>query len=143
VYDGTMFGSARVGIVLIALSSVLAQLSCASRTDHRTFSDDFSNALVRAVSENGRTSTASLDINAVPHLAGKTEEDLYFAQGFTHAYFRLWQMETFVRLIEGSMAELIGERGLHLDRSSFQIGFDDVAKLVSERQMKDERFKNN
>lgn len=49
-------------------------------------------------------------------------------------------METFVRLIEGSMAELIGERGLHLDRSSFQIGFDDVAKLVSERQMKDERF---
>ncbi|MDZ4084150.1 MAG: penicillin acylase family protein, partial [Bdellovibrionales bacterium] len=38
------------------------------------------------------------------------------------------------------MAEVIGERGLNLDRSSFQIGFDEVAKLVSERQMKDEKF---
>lgn len=141
MYDGTMFGSARVGIVLIALSSVLAQLSCASRTDHRTFSDDFSNALVRAVSENGRTSKASLDINAVPHLSGKTEEDLYFAQGFAHAYFRLWQMETFVRLVEGSMAEMIGERGLIFDRSAYLVGYDEIAQKVSQQHISDGRLK--
>ncbi|MDZ4084198.1 MAG: penicillin acylase family protein, partial [Bdellovibrionales bacterium] len=65
---------------------------------------DFTSSFAKAARANGRSSKATLDVNAVPHLAGKNEEDLYFAQGFTHAYFRLWQMETFVRLIEGSMA---------------------------------------
>lgn len=134
-----MFVSVRIRILPFALALVLAQLSCASMTAHLSYSDRFSTALADA-SGSGRTLKALLDSNAVPHLSAKSEEDLYFAQGYTHAYFRLWQMETFVRLIEGSMAELIGERGLNLDRSSYMIGYDEIAKRASQNQMLDARI---
>lgn len=123
------------------------QLSCISLRVHEQSQIDLLNknfltsirSAQSATNRTGLTIKANLDANTVPHLAAANEEDLYFAQGFTHAYFRLWQMETIARLIEGSLAELIGERGVSLDRSSFQFGYDEIAKQATQRLRLNER----
>ena len=124
------------------LSSILSCSSVApgQKSSAQDYSVNFAKSIESASKASGFESRASLDGNLVPRLWGRAEEDLYFAQGYTHAYFRLWQMETFVRLVEGSMAELIGERGLNLDRSSYMIGYDEIAKRVNENQMLDARI---
>src|ERR1700761_9320550 len=33
------------------------------------------------------------DGQMVPHIHAANERDLYYAQGYIHAYFRLWQMD--------------------------------------------------
>lgn len=126
------------------------QITCVSKNGSSSFkfngdrlllSQNFSKSISAAISKHNRLSSASLDQNAVPHVSGKSEEDVYFAQGFTHAYFRLWQMETLIRLTEGSLAELIGERGLELDRSAFQFGFDELAQKSYRQQISDTRLR--
>src|SRR5690606_32201530 len=56
------------------------------------------------------------DSIGVPHLWAKTEEDLYFAQGYVHAQDRLWQMEMLRRVAEGRLSELFGDRTVDADR---------------------------
>ncbi len=52
----------------------------------------------------------------IPHIYAKSDEDLFFAQGFVVAQDRLWQMEVWRRWSEGRMAEIIGEQGFAHDR---------------------------
>jgi len=58
----------------------------------------------------------SLDERMVPHITAQNDEDLYFAQGFVHAYFRLWQMDMQTRAASGRLSEVIGEKTLDYDR---------------------------
>ncbi|MEL5876899.1 penicillin acylase family protein [Cereibacter sphaeroides] len=51
----------------------------------------------------------------VPHIFGKTDEDVYFALGFAHAQDRLWQMVTMRRTAQGRLSEVFGERTLKID----------------------------
>ncbi|MGP3696437.1 penicillin acylase family protein [Rhodobacter sp. NSM] len=51
----------------------------------------------------------------VPHLFGRTDEDVYFALGFAHAQDRLWQMVTMRRTVQGRLSEVFGERTLKID----------------------------
>src|SRR5437867_4028635 len=44
----------------------------------------------------------------VPHIYAKTQQDLFFAQGFVAAQDRLWQMEMWRRIGEGRLAEVVG-----------------------------------
>ncbi len=66
----------------------------------------------------------------IPHIYAKSDEDLFFAQGFVVAQDRLWQMEVWRRWSEGRMAELIGEKGFPHDRLvrmlQFQGPFDET-----------------
>src|SRR2546428_13104217 len=41
----------------------------------------------------------------VPHIYAKTQQDLFFAQGFVAAQDRLWQMEMWRRTGEGRLAQ--------------------------------------
>ncbi len=52
----------------------------------------------------------------VPHIYAQSTEDLFFAQGFVMAQDRLWQMETWRRAAEGTLAEILGSRALPRDR---------------------------
>lgn len=48
----------------------------------------------------------------VPHIYAKNAHDLFFAQGYTHAQDRWWQMEFFRHVGRGALSEMLGEQTL-------------------------------
>jgi penicillin amidase len=56
------------------------------------------------------------DAHAVPHVFARSIPDAYFGLGYVHAQDRLWQLEQSRRVASGTLSELIGERGLKMDR---------------------------
>lgn len=68
------------------------------------------------------------DVNAVPHVRGATDADVFFGLGFAHAQDRLWQMETSRRAAQGRLSELFGEITLPWDRFVRALDFDGLAR---------------
>lgn len=62
------------------------------------------------------------DTAGVPHVWAQNDEDLYFAQGYTHAQERLWQLELFRRVAEGRLAEVFGASMIDTDKFLRTIG---------------------
>jgi penicillin amidase len=62
------------------------------------------------------------DSMGVPHVWADDETDLLFAQGYTHAQDRLWQMELFARVAQGRLAEVLGAPLVETDRFLRTIG---------------------
>jgi len=51
----------------------------------------------------------------VPHIFGKTDEDVFFALGFAHAQDRLWQMTMLRRTAQGRLSEIFGPATVKVD----------------------------
>ena len=51
-----------------------------------------------------------LDKKLIPHIFAQNEMDAYFAQGYLHARFRLWQMDMQIRAASGRLCEVLGRR---------------------------------
>lgn len=81
----------------------------------------------------GLKSEASVtyDDRMVPHVFAENEEDLYFLQGYVTASQRLWQMDMQVRVAEGRLSEVIGEKLLEKDKEARRIGL----KLGAQRSL--------
>lgn len=62
--------------------------------------------------------TIRRDSQGVPHIEGRTLDDVFFAQGYVVAQDRLFQMELGRRLAAGELAEVIGARALEPDIES-------------------------
>lgn len=58
----------------------------------------------------------------VPHVVAQNDHDLYFAQGYIHAYFRLWQMDIQTRAAAGRVSEVAGEKAINFDRGQRRKG---------------------
>lgn len=58
----------------------------------------------------------------VPLIEAASERDAAMALGFVHAQDRLWQMEMSRRIGAGRLAEVVGERGLGVDRFMRTLG---------------------
>ncbi len=58
----------------------------------------------------------------VPHIQAQNNHDLYLAQGFVHASFRLWQMDLQTRAAGGRVSEVIGKKGIDFDRGQRRKG---------------------
>ena len=67
--------------------------------------------------------TLSRDSAGIVHITAANEHDLFFAQGWSVARDRLWQLETWRRRATGTVSEWIGERGLAMDVASRQFRF--------------------
>lgn len=82
----------------------------------RDFSEDFSLS--------GLEGNASVwfDERLVPHINAENDHDLYYLQGYIHAYFRLWQMDLQTRAAGGRVSELLGEKALTFDRTQRRKG---------------------
>ncbi len=52
---------------------------------------------------------------AIPHIFGETDVDVYFGLGYAHAQDRFWQMEMFRRTAQGRLSELVGPATLSVD----------------------------
>ncbi|HKD41434.1 MAG TPA: penicillin acylase family protein, partial [Myxococcaceae bacterium] len=59
-----------------------------------------------------------VDRYGIPHIYGRTMEDLFFAQGFNAARDRLWQLDLWRRQGEGKLAEAFGSRFVNQDRAA-------------------------
>ncbi len=73
--------------------------------------------------------TVARDSYSRPYISAANENDLYFAQGYTLASDRLWQMDMMRRVARGETAELSGTRTLEEDKRWRRLGF---AKTVEE-----------
>lgn len=69
--------------------------------------DEDYNAEISASGIQGKL-TVYLDDRLVPHIFADREEDAYFAQGYLHAKFRLWQMEFQTHAAAGRLTEILG-----------------------------------
>lgn len=63
-----------------------------------------------------------MDDRLVPHIFAEDDHSLYFIQGFIHAKYRLWQMETQTRAAAGRLSEILGPALLDFDRQQRRTG---------------------
>ncbi|MBX2906087.1 MAG: penicillin acylase family protein [Taibaiella sp.] len=64
----------------------------------------------------------NFDDQFVPHINATNDHDLYYIQGYLHAWFRLWQMEMQTRAAAGRISEIAGEKALPFDRKQRRKG---------------------
>ncbi|MEN8172809.1 MAG: penicillin acylase family protein, partial [Chloroflexota bacterium] len=64
----------------------------------------------------------------IPHIYADSIPDALFAQGFTHAQDRLWQMELNRRTACGRLSEIFGDIALDTDRTARTFGFDRLGR---------------
>jgi penicillin amidase len=62
------------------------------------------------------------DSTLIPHIYAKNEADLFFAQGYITAKYRLWQMEFQTHAAAGRIAEIIGPAALDFDQGQRRLG---------------------
>lgn len=70
------------------------------------------------------------DSFALAHIYGETDADAYYALGYTHGQERLFQMDLSRRFGSGKLSEIIGEKGVILDRWARTIGFNRIATAM-------------
>src|SRR5262245_44982116 len=71
----------------------------------------------------------SRDEWGIPHIEAKNDHDAWFGLGFCNGQDRTFQLEGILRVGRGTLAELIGDRGVPVDRLSRRIGFLRSSKL--------------
>ncbi len=64
----------------------------------------------------------------IPYVEAEEEEDGWYGLGFCQGQDRTFQLESLLRVSRGTVAELIGPKGLVIDRLSRRIGFLDSAQ---------------
>ena len=74
--------------------------------------------------------TVVWDERRIPHIFANNEHDLFFIQGYIHAFDRLWQMEFQVMAAGGRLSEIVGEKAIDYDRFQRRIGMMRGAESV-------------
>jgi penicillin amidase len=59
----------------------------------------------------------------IPHIDASNDRDAWYAVGFCHGQDRAFQLETLLRVIRGTLSELVGKDGIAMDRLSRRTGF--------------------
>ena len=67
----------------------------------------------------------------------ENDEDLYLAQGFVVASDRLWQMDFLYRIAAGRLSEIVGPKGLDIDRLFRKFGIPQSAEESGELMLQD------
>lgn len=68
------------------------------------------------------------DQHGVAYVTAETEHDAWFGLGFCHAQDRAAQLEINLRLVRGTLSEVVGRDGLPIDRASRLIGVHQAAR---------------
>ncbi|MCX6552750.1 MAG: penicillin acylase family protein [Acidobacteria bacterium] len=108
----------------IGVAAALAAVSAAAR---QAPAEDASFLTARSVAALAQTS-GSVDVAGleqpvevirdtwgVPHIYAKSEHDLFFAQGYVAAQDRLWQIDLWRRIADGTLAEVVGPSAVKRD----------------------------
>jgi penicillin amidase len=81
-----------------------------------------------AVDGLSRPVTIRRDGWGVPHIEAAGDADAWFALGFCTAQDRSFQLESTLRVVRGTLAEIVGRDALPIDRISRRIGFIPAAE---------------
>ncbi len=74
------------------------------------------------------SATITRDERGIPHIEARSEEDLYYLQGYITASDRLWQMDLYRRNARGQLAELFGSTVLEEDKHRRRLGYARVVE---------------
>lgn len=85
--------------------------------------------------------TVRFDDRLVPHVFAQNDHDLYVAQGYLHARFRLWQMDLQSRAAAGELAELLGDKFIRYDKFKRRSGMLEAARRTVEAFQADSQTK--
>ena len=77
------------------------------------------------------------DDRLVPHVFAENQQDAYFAEGYLHAKFRLWQMEFQTMYAAGRTSEVLGNMALTHDREFRRLGMVYAAEQALAEMEKD------
>lgn len=83
--------------------------------------------------------TVRRDSRSIPYISADNDADLYFAQGYTVASDRLWQMDLMRRLARGETAEIFGKLGLDQDKRWRPFNFAEISEQSLEHLSPDLR----
>jgi penicillin amidase len=83
--------------------------------------------------------TVHFDDFGVPHIEAENNHDLFMAFGFVHAQERLFQMEMMRRAGSGTLAEIIGQPMIKVDRIFLTLGMKEYAE-VSAARLEQQKF---
>jgi penicillin amidase len=72
--------------------------------------------------------TIRRDANGITYVEASTAEDAFFAMGFCQVCDRQFQMELYLRVARGTLAEVFGEEMLPVDQLMRRIGFRHIAR---------------
>ena len=75
----------------------------------------------------------------VPHIYATTSHDLFFAQGYTHAQERFWQMDFWRHIGSARLSEMFGESQLGTDKFLRSLDFAGLARQELETMDTDSR----
>ncbi len=115
--------------------------------DQKTFLGSFAGTVLTWMSRrrlpkiDGEISVSGLDASVevfrdrwgIPHIYAQSFRDTLFAQGFTHAQDRLFQMELNRRTAQGTLSEIFGELALDTDRTARTFGFNRLGRADWEK----------
>src|SRR3989442_9672987 len=59
----------------------------------------------------------------IPHIEAQNDFDAWFGLGFCQGQDRAFQLETTLRVARGTVAEMVGAKGLPIDRVARRVGF--------------------
>ena len=69
------------------------------------------------------------DVNGFSHIKANSNKDGYFALGFEHAKNRLWLMDMNRRISRGKVSEILGKKGISIDRTIRSFGLNEMAEI--------------
>ena len=72
--------------------------------------------------------------NAVPHVFGASDADVFFGLGYAHAQDRFWQMEMLRRTAQGRLSALVGPAAVDADELLRRLDLYGAAELSLEVQ---------
>jgi len=68
------------------------------------------------------------DQYGIPYIEAENDDDAWYGLGFCQGQDRAFQIEILLRVVRGTLAELVGSEALPIDRLSRRIGFRRVAE---------------
>lgn len=74
--------------------------------------------------------TITLDSSGVPAVRAQSDSDLFEAEGYLHAYFRLTQLDVERRTATGRLAQLQGPAGVGSDTFELESGLERTAQAI-------------
>ncbi len=82
-----------------------------------------------------------IDDRLVPHIYAKNDQDAYYAQGYLHAKYRLWQMEFQTHVAAGRLSEIVGPDRLKTDQYFRRMGMVSAAEKTLQEASKNKEVK--
>ena len=76
------------------------------------------------------------DSSNIPHIFSTTDNDAFFALGYSHAQDRFWQLNILRRSAQGRLSELFGDKTFELDEFIRRLDLYNLARSSVKHQSK-------